>query len=248
MTNHRRISLATVTLAVALTGGAVEGATASTPEIVTATEESKVRSFLEGQGITGETEDLLVRKSKGGVAWDSVIGAKPVSTSSSVNSGYSVTTVTYADGSKNVTGVELPISADESLATQTHTPGRTSAGTISNCSRSGTNTYIYTGCRVYGNVGTLNMSFTASYQVPNTAMAGPYQATKITSATNQASTVVAGNYSQEYFGIRIGSATPSTAANARYQVNYSGIFGAQTVRLDLNLPQYGPAKATITNG
>ena len=92
------------------------------------------------------------------------------------------------------------------------------------------------------------MGFTANYQTPNRAVVGPYLPTQITSVSNQATTAIASNYSQEYFGRPVVTATAATPARAEYRVNWSGVFGAQTVRLNFYVNSSGVASSTIVNG
>lgn len=233
-----RLLIAAAGLALVLAGCAQ-----TPPGGISKADETAVRSLLTSEGISPHVQAELIHKAETGQKWDSVTGAKPVSTTTKDADGFSWTVYTFADGSVNRVGVEQP--APGGLAV--HATG-TQSGSISGCSRTGTYRYSYSGCLVKGNVGTLDMSYRLRYEVANTAYLCPCLPAHISSVYGQAVTAIFSQYSQEYFGILRSSATATASAASEYRVNWNGVLGAQTVRLDVSIPFYGPARATIRNG
>lgn len=216
---------------------------APTSSGISKTEERAVRSLLTSEGISPHVQAELIHKVETGQRWDSASGAKPVSTTTKDADGFSWTVYTFADGSVNRIGVEQP--AGGGLAVE---GANVYGGSITGCSRTGTFTYFYSGCLVLGSIATLQMSFRARYDVPNTKYLCPCRPGHISSVGTQGSSVFLGRYTQEYFGILRSTATATASASAEYRVKWSDALGEQTARLRIYVPFAGPARATIENG
>lgn len=74
---------------------------------------SGIRDRMAVEGVPEATQDALIDKLLAGETWDSLSDAEPVDVSMSVDDGYNVQRLTYADGSMTINKVEIPSAAPE---------------------------------------------------------------------------------------------------------------------------------------
>lgn len=66
-------------------------------------------AFLERNGVSDRVQGALISKANAGIAWDSMNGSTPVSTSVTTTATLQHKVSTYADGSIVVEGMEIPV-------------------------------------------------------------------------------------------------------------------------------------------
>lgn len=117
-----------------------------------------IRAFWGKNGVSPETQDLLLAKMEAGELLDANRSTEvPVSTVETESGGFGVTKYTYADGSILVTSLEVPAKAPSG--------GAQTFAAFGNCKQtSGTGWANYKDCEVLVDTGAYSMGFYVTYE------------------------------------------------------------------------------------
>ena len=123
----------------------------------------EARAFLAEYGVDAATADELIRKFEAGEKWDSLSGAKPVTTETSMVGSSERTVARFADGSLSVSSIQMPSATTPS--------GADSIQDVSECSYA----YVdgveyYDNCLVDFFVFPIKMGFRADFVARDNAM------------------------------------------------------------------------------
>ncbi|MCR2818829.1 hypothetical protein NQ166_08295 [Microbacterium sp. zg.Y1090] len=169
------------------------------------------------------TQDALVDKLLSGEPLDSMTGAAPVSTNTTVESGFEVTENVYADGSVSINRIEI--------AKPAPAPGTITPFGVSGCSTSnGSGVVRKTNCLIDRWDGIVQQNFRADFTFVNNGY------DRIDSIYSQSSVVYgARSWKQESFSIGKRYENASGPARAEYRISADTVLGTFSYGLGLRV-------------